>query len=95
MNTFNSGYTISRGSGNPQFVQSDLAVIKVDETNKPMSILRSACLPRPNNDASSALNAGWSEPPPLDYIEIFASGFTPFYRLLRFQSFIKVILYKM
>ena len=66
-NTFHfvSEYTISKGSGNPQYVQSDIAVIKVNDTDKPMSILRSACLPSPNNNAEHGIHAGWSEPPPL------------------------------
>ena len=75
------GYKISKGSGNPQFVQADIAVIKVDENGKPMYLLRSACLPKPNNNVEDAFHAGWSEPPPLQYVEKEASGYSPYYRL--------------
>ena len=39
------GFNISRGSGSPQYVIHDLAVIKVDTTNKPVTFLKPACLP--------------------------------------------------
>ena len=45
------GYNISRGTGSPQYVIHDIATIKVDTTNKPMTFLKPACLPT-------------SEPPP-------------------------------
>ena len=76
----NLGYKISRGSGKPQFVESDLAIIKVDDTGLPMHILRSACLPTPNNNAANGVHAGWSEPPPFEYVQSEADGYTDFYR---------------
>ena len=74
------GYKVSKGSGNPQFVQSDIAVLKVNDTDKPLRLLRSACLPRPNNKNDKAVHAGWSEPPPLGYVQSQASGYTSNYR---------------
>ena len=46
-----------------------------------MYLLRSACLPKPNNNVEDAFHAGWSEPPPLQYVEEEASGYSPYYRL--------------
>ena len=45
-----------------------------------MRLLRSACLPRPNNNDDKAVHAGWSEPPPLGYVQSQASGYTSNYR---------------
>ena len=61
-------------------MQSDIAVIKVNDTNRPLSNLRAACLPRANNNAEEAIHAGWSEPPPFYYVQSEASGYTPYYR---------------
>ena len=73
-------YKISKGSGNAQFVQSDIAVIKVLDENLPMHKLRSACLPKSNQQVGSAIHAGWSEPPQIEYVQTQASGYVPFYR---------------
>ena len=75
------GFKISKGSGNPQFVQSDIAVIKVNDNGKPMSLLMPACLPKPNQNSTRAVHAGWSEPPPFDFILSNASPYAPYYRL--------------
>ena len=45
-----------------------------------MSNLRAACLPRANNNTTEAIHAGWSEPPPFNFIQSEASGYTQNYR---------------
>ena len=45
-----------------------------------MSNLRAACLPRANKNATEAIHAGWSEPPPFNFIQSEASGYTQYYR---------------
>ena len=75
-----SDFKISKGSGNPQFVQSDIAVIKVNDKHLPMNKLRSACLPKSKSEAVNAIHSGWSEPPQMEYVMNQASGYIPFYR---------------
>ena len=61
----------------------------MNDTDKPMSLLRSACLPKPNNEATEAIHAGWSDPPPIEYLQSQASGYIPFYGyILSFKSII-------
>ena len=36
---------------------------------------------KPNNNDKKAVHAGWSEPPPFDYVQNQAIGYTPYYRL--------------
>ena len=78
--SINLGYKISRGSGNPQFVEYDIAIIKVDDTGLPMHHLKSACLPTPNKNAANGVHAGWSQPPSIEFVQSSASGYTNYYR---------------
>ena len=58
-------FEISYGEGKPQYVVNDIAVVKVDDTSAPMSLLRLACLPTSDPLPDQAVHAGWSSPPPL------------------------------
>ena len=73
-------FDISKGSGRPQFVRDDIAVIKVDDTNISLSKLKAACLPHSEPLIGDAVHAGWSKPPPRSLLETDASGYIKYYR---------------
>ena len=64
-----SDFEISKGSGNPQYVSNDIAVIKVNDTAVDMSQLKSACLPTSGANPEAAVHSGWSTPPPFHFIQ--------------------------
>ena len=81
-------YSISEGPGGG----SDIAVFKVEDKELEQyggeRRLYPACLP--GGGAEAGLHAGWSRPPPQDFLKNHAAGFLPFY-----SDFSKLWHYKM
>ena len=77
-------YNITRGVNNSQYVVNDMATLHLEEnlSEREISQLTPVCLPQPHNDKFS-LHAGWSAPPPQEYIEDYRPLFKPFLRDFR------------
>ena len=74
-------YAINSGVNQAQYVSNDIAVIKVNDTNQPLSGITPPCIPTYNTNAVEDLvHVGWSEPPPFHYVQSEASGYALYYR---------------
>lgn len=78
-------YNISRGEENSQFVVSDLAVLHVrDENFEKLSTkhqIYPACLPTNQQlSSTSAIHAGWSTSPPLDFVSTNVPAYLSVYQ---------------
>ena len=75
-------YTISRGEANSQFVANDLAVFMVDddELKNYGDKIVPICLPSDSHPPpTNATHAGWSSPPPLEFLEQNLLLYVPYY----------------
>ena len=75
-------YKISRGDANSQFVSNDLAVFLVDDEELTTSDnIVPVCLPSANHQSSlNGVHAGWSSPPPLEFLEQNLPLFVPYHK---------------
>ena len=77
-------YTIVRGNRNSQYVENDIALLKVDDEKlrdpEVGSKIKPACLPKGLSEGDSAIHSGWSYPPSQEYLTQYASGYTPYAR---------------
>ena len=82
-------FNISRGELNSQFVVSDVAVIKVEDSNfeaqSKTHKIYPACLPPQHQTSSSLVNqsflhSGWSTAPPREYVEDSAPDYLQVYQ---------------
>ena len=78
-------FNISLTTLSTNYIQKDIAVIKVSNENQAKGIfvenkINPACLPTTIEVSASAIHSGWSNPPPFYFIQSFAPLFSPFYR---------------
>ena len=92
-------YEITRGINNSQFVMADIATIKLNEdlSDGEISRLTPVCLPQSKDtEAPYAVHAGWSSPPPLEYIQeqlpLHESLFRDFFKLWHYKMSIETCL---
>ena len=74
-------YNITRGANNSQYVINDIATLNVQEnlSETEVSQLTPVCLPQPHSNLFG-VHAGWSAPPPQQFIEQHRPLFKPFLR---------------
>ena len=74
-------YNITRGVNNSQYVIADVATVKVSEdiSEEETTRLTPVCLPQAHT-SSFGVHAGWSTPPPLQFIQEELPPFEPYYR---------------
>ena len=84
-------FNISIGEGKSQFVQDDIAVLKVADTEElNLNNVHPACFSNEQTSSGSGFQSGWSNPPPLDYVSTYAPGYVQYY-----EDFSKQWHYKM
>ena len=75
-------YNITRGVNNSQYVINDIATLHLREdlSETDISRLTPVCLPPSQSGKQFGLHAGWSAPPPPQFIKDFHPQFEPFTR---------------
>ena len=80
-------YQIVRGEANSQYIAADIAVFVVNDDNLEASTeIHTACLPKSDQSLPSyGVHAGWSSPPPIEFLEEnlppFVARYTDFHKL--------------